>query len=124
MYHRMQKVLYKTSRSIGFLPAVFHKELRKKNGVWYVLEKSGIQGGELIHLRPKNIKAQIKESRAIMSNEISKEDWLGILSSLFDMNGMNGSNLDEEAWLQDYKDGKSPHDAFYDEYPEYIDLED
>ena len=120
----MQKVLYKTSRSIGFFLAVFHKEFRKKNGVWYVLEKSGIQGGELIHLRPKNIKAQIKESRAIMSNEISKEDWLGILSSLFDMNGMNGSNLDEEAWLQDYKDGKSPHDAFYDEYPEYIGLED
>ena len=124
MYHRMQKVLYKTPRSIGYLPAFFHNELRKKTGIWYVLEKSGIHGGELVHVRPKNVKVLIEASRSVMSNEISREDWFSILSGLFDMNGMNGSNIDEDAWLQDFKEGKSPHDAFYDEYPEYIGLED
>ncbi len=55
---------------------------------------------------------------------MSKDDWFSILSSLFDMHMGNGGNIDEEAWLPEYEKGRSPHDAFYDEYPEYEGLED
>lgn len=56
---------------------------------------------------------------AKMSNQISKDDWFSILSSHFDIHIGNGGAIDEEAWLPDFEKGKSPHDAFYDEYPEY-----
>lgn len=59
-----------------------------------------------------------------MSNTLTKDNWFSILSSLFDMHMGNGGNIDEEAWLPEYEKGRSPHDAFYDEYPEYEGLED
>lgn len=55
---------------------------------------------------------------------MSQEDWFGVLSCLFSTHVGNNGNVDEEAWMDDYNQGKSPHDAFYDEYPEYIGLED
>jgi hypothetical protein len=59
-----------------------------------------------------------------MRNSMNKEDWFNILSSLFDMHLGNGGNIDEDAWVSDFESGKSPYDAFYDEYPEYEGLED
>lgn len=59
-----------------------------------------------------------------MRNTLTKDDWFSILSSLFDMHLGNGGAIDEEAWLPDFEKGRSPHDAFYDEYPEYEGLED
>ena len=52
---------------------------------------------------------------------MSKEDFLSILSGLFDTH--TGSDLfDEEAWVEDWEKGKDPVDAFYDEYPEYNEI--
>lgn len=56
-----------------------------------------------------------------MKSKLSKEDFLSILSGLFDAHTGN-SNFDEEAWLEDWEQGKDPVSAFYDEYPEYDDL--
>ena len=54
---------------------------------------------------------------------MNKENWFNVLASLFDMH-VGHDNVDEEAWMPDFESGKSPHDAFYDEYPEYEGLED
>lgn len=56
-----------------------------------------------------------------MKNKMSKDDFLTILAGLFDANTGN-SNFDEDAWLEDWEQGKDPVAAFYDEYPEYYDL--
>lgn len=62
MYKKYQDVLYKTPRSIGFLPATFIEEfVSKKSGRWFVLRKEGVdipRQAELIHVRPKNTKPQ------------------------------------------------------------------
>ena len=58
-----------------------------------------------------------------MKNSMSKKQWFNVLGTLFDMH-VGCDNVDEEAWLDDFNKGKSPHDAFYDEYPEYEGLED
>lgn len=56
-----------------------------------------------------------------MENKMSKEDFLSILSGLFDAHTGN-DQFDEEAWLEDWEKGKDPVAAFYDEYPEYDEL--
>ena len=58
-----------------------------------------------------------------MTNSMNKENWFNVLASLFDMH-VGHDNVDEEAWMPDFESGKSPHDAFYDEYPEYEGLEE
>jgi len=50
--------------------------------------------------------------------QMSKEDFLSVLSGLFDAHTGN-DQFDEEAWLEDWENGKDPVAAFYDEYPEY-----
>ena len=56
-----------------------------------------------------------------MCNSLSKEDWFNVLATLFDIY-VGHDNVDEDAWLEDFNNGKSPHDAFFDEHPEYDDL--
>lgn len=54
---------------------------------------------------------------------MNKEDFFNILASLFEMH-TGRSNIDEDAWLEDFEAGKDPVAAFYDEFPEYEGLED
>lgn len=56
-----------------------------------------------------------------MKNTMSKDDFLSILSGLFEAHTGN-DHFDEEAWLEAWEDGEDPVAAFYDEYPEYNDL--
>jgi putative heme degradation protein len=58
-----------------------------------------------------------------MKNSMSKDEWFNVLSALFDMH-VGHDNVDEDGWIEDYNKGKSPHDAFYDEFPEYEGMED
>lgn len=58
-----------------------------------------------------------------MTNSMNKENWFNVLAALFDIH-VGHDNVDEEAWMPDFESGKSPYDAFYDEYPEYEGLED
>ncbi|MEN3980288.1 hypothetical protein [Acinetobacter sp. CWB-B33] len=58
-----------------------------------------------------------------MKNSMSKDEWFNVLSALFDMH-VGHDNVDEDGWIEDYNQGKSPHDAFYDEFPEYEGIED
>lgn len=54
---------------------------------------------------------------------MNRENWFSVLAALFDMH-VGHSNVDEDAWLEDFQAGLSPYDAFYNEYPEYEGLED
>ncbi len=54
---------------------------------------------------------------------MTKEDWFSILTSLHDMH-VGHHKIDEAAWMEDFESGKSPHDAFFDEYPDYSDILD
>lgn len=50
---------------------------------------------------------------------MSEEKWFDLLASLFDIH-LGNDHVDKEAWLEDYQAGTSPHDAFYNEFPEYL----
>lgn len=43
--------------------------------------------------------------------------WHGRLSDIAKMHGENVS--DEDAWREEFEAGKSPDQAFYEEYPEH-----
>lgn len=50
--------------------------------------------------------------------KMSFEDWYSILRDLAARFGESVSDV--SAWRESYKDGYSPEDAFYDEYPEHM----
>ncbi|WP_042065560.1 hypothetical protein [Acinetobacter soli] len=74
-----------------------------------------------INLNKSCLCAKLFSKGEVMKSKMSKEDFLSILSGLFDAHTGN-SHFDEEAWLEDWEKGKDPVAAFYDEYPEYDDL--
>ncbi|WP_119025153.1 hypothetical protein [Acinetobacter soli] len=68
-----------------------------------------------------NLCAKLFSKGEFMKSKMSKEEFLSTLSCLFDAH-TGSDHFDEEAWLEDWEQGKDPVAAFYDEYPEYDDL--
>ena len=53
---------------------------------------------------------------------MSFDDFISILSGLF-FEHCGHDNVDVDAWLEEYERGVDPVSAFYNEFPEYEDLD-